>query len=45
MTSLAARWRTRSRELSLRDLAPILIPAGLLLGLAYLAYDGIGTAR
>ncbi len=42
MTSLAARWRTRSRDISLSSLAPILIPAGLLLGLAYLAYDGIG---
>ncbi|NLT72722.1 MAG: O-antigen ligase family protein [Chloroflexi bacterium] len=30
------------RERSLRDLAPVAIPAGLLLGLAYLAYDGIG---
>jgi hypothetical protein len=42
MTSLAARWRARTGDISLSSLAPIVIPAGLLLGLAYLAYDGIG---
>ncbi len=40
MTSLAAAGARSSRHLALEP-GTILIPAGLLLGLAYLAYDGI----
>ncbi|MHB1317988.1 MAG: O-antigen ligase family protein [Anaerolineae bacterium] len=43
MSSLTTRWRQSAGDQALRGFAPRLIPVVLLLGLAYLAYDGIGT--